>query len=169
MKLGEEVLRFQKHVIRIALFSGVPWFALPDICDALDWDPQSLENRVKSLLPSFAWKSWVEAEDVDVPGRPEHVTLLSPIGVWYLTHLGDPAQGQSIAAWAKREAESLCPHSCKDDPTVNLTLLPGGHLPPYPLRYSGRKAEWYNLANSKQESEARNGFRFYAQGLQKAA
>lgn len=159
MSVPETTLAFRTLPIRIVQLSEVPWFALPDVCDALGWRSEVLEKHVRDAMPEIAWKTCMELEDPEIPGSPEEVVILSPVGVWYLTHLAEPGRGQALASWAKREAARLCPMPAPGDPSVFLTLLGGTELPPYPMKYSGRKSEWTDLANSNEYLEAKYGLK----------
>lgn len=131
--------------IRFLPILGIPWFALPDCLDALGY-PHFVGDVVFGPdFPVHARGVGDEAPDPDVPGDPMEVVLLSPVGVWYLTHLTEPCRNQGLAAWARRQAESLCPDASRNDPAMFLTVQPDGLLPPYPSRYSGRKQQWTEL------------------------
>lgn len=140
-----QTLDYKGFPIRIAPIDGVPWFALPDIVEALGYRPEAANVVNRVSFPTFAQTTAEELPDDEVPGEPERVTVLSPIGVWLLTHFTNPERGQGIAAWAKREAVARCTSAAPDNRHMFLQLLPGDQMPPYPLKYSGRKAEWVAL------------------------
>ena len=144
----EDTLYFKGHPIRILLVEGVPWFALPDLCDALGYWPSAMAAVDGSDFPACAKDVCDEEPDDTIPGQPAEVVILSPVGVWWFTELTNATRGQAIASWAKRETTRLCPHAQPGDPAVFLRLLPDGSLPPYPCKYSGRKGEWINLKES---------------------
>lgn len=128
---------------------GVPWFALRDLWEAAGFPENALSSVESPDFPSFAKLMATEAPDPGIPGEPEDVVMLSPVGVWYWSHLFDPGRGQAIAAWAKREAAVLNPRCPQGNPHMFLALLEGGDMPPYPLKYSGRKSEWIDLNDGR--------------------
>lgn len=144
----EDTLYFKGHPIRILQVDGVPWFALPDLCDALGYCPSVISAADRQDFPAFAKGVCDEAPDDSICGEPAEVAILSPVGVWWFTELTDATRGQAIASWAKREAARICPKPVEGDPAVFLRLLPDGSLPPYPCKFSGRKAEWIDLRHS---------------------
>lgn len=140
-----EIQHFKGSPIRTLLVNNIPWFALPDLCDALGYSGFAAHRLNSPSFPAHAKMVCDEEPDPDVPGEPQEVTIVSPVGVWWWTHLTDPARGQSLAAWAKREALRVNPTADPSDPFVFLTLQHDGSLPPYPLKFSGRKSEWIAL------------------------
>lgn len=145
---GSGTLDFKGHPVRYLQVYGSPWFALSDLQEAAGFDPEALEVVNRSDFPRFAKCIATEAFDPEVPGEPGDVTMLSPVGVWYWSHLYDPGSGQAIAAWAKREAEAMHPTPVLFDPHRFLRVLEVNgkpELPPYPLKHSGRKSEWCAL------------------------
>lgn len=146
------ILDFKGHPIRVLLVRKVPWFELSDVCDALR--PHEDVDRLvyDPDFPAFAKIPAQEDRDPNVHGEPQDVTLLSPVGVWYLTTLMDaPGKGQAIAAWAKRQAAQLCPDPAPGDPAVFLTILDvegRKELPPYPWKFTGRRSEFLALKDS---------------------
>jgi hypothetical protein len=140
-----DTLKFFRRSIRILPVRGIPWFALPDLCDVLGYDRQAMALVNDPRFPVAARLTSTELPDDDVPGEPEDVIMVSPVGVWWWTHLTDPLKGQQLAAWAKKQALRLAPEAALTDPAVYLQLQQDGSLPPYPSRYSGRKSEWIGL------------------------
>lgn len=141
-------LEFSGHPVRYLQVHKSPWFVLSDLQEAAGFDPEALEVVNRRAFPRFAKCTATEAFDPEVPGEPVDVTMLSPIGVWYWSHLYDPGRGQAIAAWAKREAEAMHPTPAPFDPHRFLRVLEvhgKPELPPYPLKHSGRKSEWIAL------------------------
>lgn len=143
-----DTLKFFRHSIRVLPVRGVPWFALPDLCDALECHASGSAVVNRKDFPAWAKMVCGEEPDRDIRGKPQDVTILSPVGVWWWTHLTDALRGQRLAAWAKATALEHCPEARKDDPAIFLQLQPDGSLPPYPCRYSSRRAEWIALKES---------------------
>lgn len=146
-------LNFKHKSIRVLPVNGVPWFALPDLADALGLTLQEADKVVNS--PDFPAYGRLVADESSEPDpqittEPGPVTLLSPVAVWWITALTEPFSGQGVAAWARREAASMCPAPALGDPSLFLRVLPGPMLPPYPAKYSGRKSEWIDLRWSNQ-------------------
>lgn len=151
---GESLtLRYKDSPIRALMVNGVPWFALPDLIDAMAYHPQRAAALCdEKPFPPYAKLTAMEEEDPDIDGEPQDVTLLSPIGVFYWTHSADKYKAAPLAAWARREAQRLCPAPTEGDPAMFLQSIPhyrsGWDLPPRPAKYSGRLAEWCNLRDS---------------------
>ena len=129
---------------------GTLWFCARDLVDALGYADWELDLASTSPnIPECCRSSGYEVPSPEVPGEPDGaIVLLSPVGVWYWTDATDAPCGQNIAAWAKREAARLVPEAAKDDPRTFLTFDADGELPPYPMKYSGRKGEWIALRES---------------------
>lgn len=140
----ELTLAFKGNAIRIAMIDGVPWFSLTDICEVMSYYGDNAAALSANLPDHVCRDCFVETE----AGETVDATLISAVGVWYLSTLTNPARFQQLAAWARKEAQTLCPDPQPDDPAMFLTLLPGAQLPPRPLRYSGRLAEWENLRDA---------------------
>lgn len=157
---GEGIsLTFQGRTIRAIPVNGVPWFGLPDLADALGISQVAADRVVHSaIFPSHGRLVCYESPEPDpeITSEPGPVTVLSPVCVWWLTHLTDGGRGQSLASWAKREAARLCPKPLPGDPAVFLTLAREGVLPPYPWKYSGRRSEWIDLRWSPDGITARD-------------
>ncbi|WP_242153302.1 hypothetical protein [Sphingomonas sp. BAUL-RG-20F-R05-02] len=137
-------LLFEGKPIAIVTFEdgGVPYFALDDLCDAIGWSKEVAAAKVQSyLFPAHGKRIAQEATEDGIV----NVTVLSPVGVFYLADLIDAPKGQRLTAWAKREARKLCPNASESDPAMFLTLSPGRRRPPRPMRYSGWLAEWLVL------------------------
>lgn len=139
-----ETLHYKGAPIRVISIDEVLWFALPDLMDALGYGPDAGEVVGKPWFPDYAVAEAYELPDPEVPGEPERVPLLSPVGVFYWTHTTNAPRGQNLCAWAKREACARHPKADRNDCHMFLTPLPN-MLPPYPMKYSGRKAEWIDL------------------------
>lgn len=140
-----ETLLFQnKHSVRIVMLDGVPWFSLSDIGTAMNRNHHSTDLANGPNFPDCAKRTLRE----QTAGRLQDTTFLSPVGVWLFTELVDAGAGQAVAAWARREAQRLCPSPVEGDPAIFLTLMPDGKLPPKPLKYSGRRTEWLDLRDS---------------------
>ncbi len=137
----DETLTFKNTPIRIAMIGKVPWFCASDIAEAMGWGPIQLAKLDDPKFPAFAKTTCSEEAD----DRLQETVMLSGVGVWYLTDLINPAKGQALANWARRESVNLCPEPAENDPAMFLTLLPRGGLPPRPWPYSGRRAEWEAL------------------------
>jgi len=131
-------LQFRTFAIRIAMLDGVPWFYLADLCAALRRTSEAAKTVDDLRFPQFARRSH---QDPTVG----EVTVISPIGAWFLTELIDRMGGQTLAAWTRREQQRLCPEPSPNDPNVFLTMLSDHCLPPRPARYSGRLNEWQEL------------------------
>lgn len=144
-------LEFKETPIRALKADGTLWFAARDIVAALGGTYAELDVAATSQdIPDCCRSAGLEVPCADVPGEPDSaVPLLSPVGVWLWTHATNAPRGQGLAAWAKREAARLVPEAAKDDPRTYLTLGADGELPPYPMKYSGRKSEWIALKDSK--------------------
>jgi hypothetical protein len=142
----DDLLTFRGHSIRIARAdSGVPWFALPDLCDALNRRMEYDAPRVAGPhFPSFARCTLKEETEEGL----QDITLLSPVGVFFLTALTEPWKGAALTNWARKEAQRLCPNPTPGDPAIFLTYMEDGDLPPCPTKYSGRRAEWNDLRYS---------------------
>lgn len=147
----EQTLTFKDHPIRIVMQDGVPWFSLNDICLAMNRNHYAAEQAYGRNFPEHARRTCSEETE---EGELQDATLLSPVGVWLFTHLIDAAKFQQLAAWARKEAKRLCPNPRENDPSMFLTLTPDGELPPYPMKYSGRKAEWLALRGSAEYAQA---------------
>ncbi len=131
-------LQFRTYAIRTVSFDGVPWFYLQDICAALRRTPEVAKTVDDLRFPQFTRRSHLDPTEGGV-------TVLSPIGVWYLTELIDRMGGQALASWTRRQQKDLCPEPTANDPNVFLTMLPDNCLPPRPAKYSGRLNEWQEL------------------------
>lgn len=131
-------LQFRTFIIRIAMLDGLPWFYLSDLCAALRRTPEVAKVVDDLCFPQFARRSHLDPSEGEI-------TVLSPIGAWYLTELVDRMGGQALAAWTRREQKRLCPEPAPNDPNVFLTMLPDHCLPPRPAKYSGRLNEWQEL------------------------
>lgn len=143
-------LAFKGRTLRAIPVNGVPWFGLPDLADALGISEEEADKLVQSPdFPTHARLVCYESPEPDpeITSEPGQVTIVSPVGVWWLTALMDDGggKGQALAAWAKREGARLCPSPAKGDPAVFLTLARPGVRPPYPWKYSGRRSEWIDL------------------------
>lgn len=145
-----EELYYRGTPIRVLKADGTLWFAARDIAAALGFTEHELEAAATSRdIPACCRSSGAEVACPDVPGEPDAaVVLLSPVGVWLWTHYTDAPRCQRLASWCKREAARLVPEAAKNDPRTFLTLGLDGQLPPYPMRYSGRKREWIDLKES---------------------
>ena len=139
-----QLLTFQKHSIRYLMLDGVPWFPAEDICAAAGLYPNDAKVPERSNFPDYAKRICSEETDDGL----QDAILLSPVGVWLLTTRTDPYKGQSIAAWAKKEALRLCANPQVNDPALYLTLNADGDVPPAPKRFSGRYSEWLDLKDS---------------------
>lgn len=140
-----ETLNYKGSPIRVLPIYGRPFFALPDLVDALGFPPAAMDVVNGPDFPSLGKVVCYEEEDPEMAREREDVVALSAVGTWYFTALTCPVSGQGIAAWARRECARMCPNPVPGDPAVFLTLHPDGNLPPYPTRYSGRKSEWITL------------------------
>lgn len=144
-------LDFKGRSVRYLKVNGSPWFALGDLQEAVGFGREALEVVNRRDFPSFAKHIAMEAFDAEVPGEPGDVIILSPVGVWYWSHLYEPGVGQEIASWAKRAAAAIHPDPAPYDPHMFLRVLEVDgkpKLPPYPLKFSGRKAEWCAIRES---------------------
>jgi hypothetical protein len=147
--LEGQTLAFKNHRIRvIQTTDGTPWFALPDLCAALGFDKSAADVVHGSEFPNWARCLVMEDPNDEGRGQPKDIVVLSPVGVWWWTVLTDAPRGQAIAAWAKREALQFNPAAAPNNRHVYLTLRDGDKLPPYPMKYSGRKGEWIALKES---------------------
>lgn len=135
-------LDFKGTPIRVHMHEGVPHFALADLCEALGRDHHAAARVANPRFPAHAKLTCLE-ETGD--GAFQDITMLTPVGVYFLTDLIDPVGGQKLAAWSRREAKRLCPDPRDNDPAMFLTLMPDRTLPPRPGKYSGRLSEWLNL------------------------
>lgn len=142
-----ETLHFKGAPVRAIPIDGVLWYALPDLVNALGYKPIAGEVIGKPWFPSYAVHHADELPDPEVPGEPQRVTILSPVGVFYWTHATNAKRGQNLCAWAKREAFARLPQVDRSNRHMFLTPLPD-MLPPYPMKYSGRKAEWIDLKDA---------------------
>ena len=134
----DPVLSFRTFKIRAVLIDAVPYFALPDLAEALG---REIPTRVIAMLPSHCSRVLCEETDEGLLD----ITMLSPLGAWWALHLTDAGRGQSLASWTKREATRLYPDADPEDPAMFITIGPDGSLPPRPLKYSGRRGEWFEL------------------------
>jgi hypothetical protein len=141
------IASYRDTPVRILMLDGLPWFALSDICQAAGYHPRAADAVDAKDFPKEA-KRTISEEAGD--GSSRQVELLTSVGVWWLTALNNPGRGQGVAAWARREALKLCPEHAPKDPALFLTLKPDGELPPRPMRYSGRLAEWEELRFSRE-------------------
>lgn len=150
-KESQELFYMEKYPIRAAKADDTLWFATRDMCAAVGYTEDALKIAAESpLIPDCCRSYGYELPDPAIPGQPDGaVLLLSPVGVWYWTHATDAPRGQSLAAWAKRETARLVPEARKDDPATFLTLGPNLEMPPYPMKYSGRKGEWIALKDRR--------------------
>lgn len=148
-----EELDFKGRSIRAVKEGGTLWFAAPDLAYALGYNDIPLKvAETSGAIPDCCRSTGLEVPSPDIPGEPdEAVVLLSPVGVWYWTHATNAERGQALAAWTKREAARLVPEAAKDDPRTFLTLGLDAELPPYPMKYSGRKSEWLALSDQRVE------------------
>lgn len=143
-----EELRYKgKYPIRTVKADGTLWFAAPDLVYALGFSGEALRIAAESpAIPDYCRSSAYERPAPDISGPPDDaVVLLSPVGVWYWTVATNAPRGQNLASWTRRETARLVPEASKDDPATFLALGPDGEMPPYPMRYSGRKREWIAL------------------------
>jgi len=147
----DETLSFKDHPIRIVMQGGCPWFSLEDICTAMNRNHYAAQMAHGRNFPEHARRLCWEEDD---NGERQEVTILSPVGVWYFTDLIDAGKFQALANWARKEALRLCPNPRDNDPAMVLTLLPGGVLPPRPMRYSGRQSQWLDLRQSAEYAQA---------------
>lgn len=129
-------LEYRNQPVRAVLVEGCVWFDAADIC------------TIQKLTPFAVQDFNTGALDTDIARFEfdEHPTaVLSPIGVWKLSHQrGRPADDQ-VAAWAKRESLRLIPEQSENDARLRLTLNADGTLPVTPNKYSGRRAEFDDL------------------------
>ncbi|MCW2349804.1 hypothetical protein [Sphingobium sp. B12D2B] len=139
-------LTFNNCPIRVIMFDGVPWFVVPDLCAAMGVYPKFAAKVNNPAFPPSAKRTCSEVTEEGL----QDIVLVSPVGAWWLTALVDPARGQGLAAWTRREAQRLCPEPRPGDPAMFLTVGADGSLPPRPFRYSGRKAEWEDLRHSQE-------------------
>jgi hypothetical protein len=140
-------LTFKEQPIRIVMREGIPLFALPDICEAFGLGV-ARASTVR-LLPEHAKDTYSAATDDGL----EDIVMLTPFGVWLYGHLDDPGRSQAGAAWVRRESLRLCPDADPGNPAMFITLEPDGSLPPRPMKYSGRRAEWDALRDSNERLE----------------
>lgn len=126
----------QDQPVRCVMSEGSPWFEAAPICELLKLPLITIQGFDATALDSDIAQHAFDDEPTAV---------VSPIGVWKLSlHAGRP-QGPNVASWAKREAARLIPDQDPNDPRLHLTLNPDGSRPPYPDKYSGRRAEWGDL------------------------
>ena len=140
-----ETVQIGKHAIRMIPVNGVPWFALPDLIDAMGLDPKAADVVDGPDFPDHGKTLCNEEDDPSLPGSPSEVVMLSPVGVWTLTHLLGRHGYAKLAAQVRRFARERCPHPTPGDPAMFLTVRPDGMLPPVPSRYSGWNSEWLAL------------------------
>jgi len=124
------------------MIDGVPFFAVSDLCDASRFKHFVGDVVARPDFPDHARRS-VREELED--GTYADAWVISPVGVFLFSDLTDAGRLQGLSAWARREAARLCPNPRPGDPAIFLTLSETGELPPRPLRYSGRRAEWEEL------------------------
>jgi len=140
----DHILWFEKHPIRIVQrHDGVPYFAVPDLCAAMG--RETCSQRVLDTIPDHAKFAGCQ-EEADSGLEP--ISMLTPVGAWWLTHNLDAYRGQKLAAWTRRVARDLCPNPAPDDPAMFLTVDAQGQLPPRPTKYTGRHTEWTDLRYS---------------------
>lgn len=137
-------LLYQGHPISYILLDGVPWFALGDLCTALNRNEHAASIVNRHDFPNYAKQTVEEL----TPDGWKPITVLSPVGVWFFGHHIDPARSQGLAAWARREASRLCPDPRPGDTALHISLMPDGTLPPRPYKFSGRRSEWYDLKDT---------------------
>ena len=135
-----QIINYKATPVRILMLDGSPWFASQDIADALGLHQWAVDQQI-SRLPTHAV---MECQEDTEEGLTD-AKLLSPIGVWLITHLIDPRRGAGVAAWAKRTAADLVPNPTPKDPRLFLTPAANGAIPPRPDKYSGRLSEWRDL------------------------
>lgn len=122
--------------VRVFMFEGCPWFEGKAICGALGLTAHALDSFEKKALDNDIALHVFDTE-------PTYV--LSPIGIWKMSHPVRRPLGPKIASWSKREAAKLVPTPTEDDARQRLTLNEDGSRPDYPDYYSGRLAEWKAL------------------------
>lgn len=155
MRHGESLeLDFKGHTIRALMVSGVPWFCLRDIVDALGWHGETMAEVDKPGFPS-----WAKMEALEDPkGQSNDTVLLSPTGVFLWGSFVDEWKSQAISAWAKRESRRLCQSPAPGDRAMFLTIIEhedgSKSLPPYAQRYSGWKLDREDLRYSNEWFEA---------------
>lgn len=132
------------------MLEGVPHFSARDLCAAMRWPDAALEAAFQLDYPVRA-KRIVDETEGDTPSNGVY---LSPVACWYWTHQVNPKQGQSLAAFTRREAKLLCPSPRGDDPAMFLTMTADDWMPPKPFRFSGRRSEWFALRDSPAYYEA---------------
>ena len=135
-----QILHYKNMPVRILMLEGAPWFSSADIADALGLHHWAVDQQIPRL-PAHAVRECQE----DTEEGLTDAKLLSPIGVWLITHLIDPRRGAGVAAWAKRTAADLVPDPTPQDPRLFLSPAANGALPPRPDKYSGRLSEWRDL------------------------
>lgn len=138
-------LRYHGRPIRYIPIHGVPWFALPDLVEALGYRRAAAEVVNAPRFPAHLRHTCTEDPNDTGPGKPKDVTVLCPTGLWWWTALTEPGAGQHLAAWSRREAMRLCPDASPTNRYMHLTIGPDGSLPPYPTKWSGRHREWTDL------------------------
>ena len=135
-----QIINYKTTPVRILMLDGSPWFASEDIADALGLHHWAIDRQIPKL-PAHAVRECQE----DTEEGLTDAKLLSPIGVWLITHLIDPRRGAGVAAWARRTAADLVPNPTPKDPRLFLTPAANGAIPPRPDKYSGRLSEWRDL------------------------
>ncbi|HEX7820949.1 MAG TPA: hypothetical protein VF463_10060 [Sphingobium sp.] len=131
---ADQMVSFDNIPVRIVMQGAVPFFALADLCEALGLPPGSATAADNPDFPSHAKRTcWEEADD----GSMQDATILSPVGVWWLTQFTGPHRGQKLAAWARREAKRIYPDPTPGDPAMFITLTADRKLPPMPYKFSG--------------------------------
>jgi hypothetical protein len=147
--VSEELLFKDKHPVRTVIADGALWFDVRDLAQAMGftWTTVDLAASSRSIPDCCRTIGTEMPDEGEAPGDASgQDVLLSSLGVFYWTHVTDPARGQALAAWAKKEAERLVPEASKDDPRAYLQLEPDGTMPAFcPYKFSGRKSEWYAL------------------------
>jgi len=139
-----EPLVYKTHKIHMVTFadSPTPWFVADDIAAAIGLRPQVAANCIVSpQFPAHACRMCPRVSKDDSPER----AVLSPVGVYWLGAMTDEYRGQGIAAFARREGLRLNPDAPRSDPLMYLTLNEDGTLPPRPLKFHGRKDEFFDL------------------------
>lgn len=145
--LGESLtLDYKGKPIRALMVDGVPWFAVRDIAEALQWKLDTVKQGLEGV-PAVA--RMTAGAEVVAPEVPEDQIFLSPVGVHYWASEVDAKLGQPITAWARRQSRDLCPTPAPGDPAMFLTIIDGEdgwkHLPPRGLRFSGWELDWEEL------------------------
>ncbi len=142
---AEDYLFFGEAPIRTLMRGGVPYLSLDDVCEIDGFGPNAIEAVAAPEFPPHGiWLCWEVADD----GTLDDTIMLSPVGVWYFTHLAASEAHQQFASWVRKEAIRLCPAADPADPAMFLRVQDDGGMPPLPSRYSGRLAEWWHLKRS---------------------